>query len=399
MKKFAYEILSFQNLKWQHWILIFSFYLLFHIPVIQKNSYDSNLAVFQAQAFLQGNLNIEHYFWDAAVFEGKYYVCFPPFPSVLLTPVVALLDNAVNTTVISLLISCLSMFLLYQLLTKLMGESAGKLWVFLAFFFGSGYWWVVMTSDHINGFAHVICTCLLLILILELYGKKRPLLIGLLWSLAFLTRQMTIFYGILIIYFLYADQPDKKNAIKNISVAFIAAFVCVTPYFILNDLRFHNFFDSGYQYLIYATPVQERINQYGLFSTKYFLYNFYHLIVKGHNIIFSGNMNLQAMGMDQYGTSILAASPFVIFSYKAQAGIKFKIAIWSTILLILVSILLYHNNGWMQVNTQRFSLDFFPALIVLVALSYNTVLKWLFQSFIIYAIALNILSYLIHSLR
>lgn len=399
MKQFVHEILSFQQLKWQHWILIFSFYLLFHIPVILKSDYNSNLAVMQAQAFLEGNLNIENYFWDASVFEGKYYVCFPPFPAVLVTPLVAMFGNHINTIFLSLLISCLSMYLLYQLLLKLIGDSAGKLWVFLGFFFGSGYWWVVLTSDHINGFAHVVCICLLLMLLLELQGKKRSLVIGVLWALAFLTRQMTIFYGILIIYFLYADQPDKKTAFRNISIAFVTAFVCVFPYFILNYLRFHNFLDTGYQYLIYAAPIQERIDQYGLFSTKYFLYNFYHLLIKGHNLIFSGSMNLQVAGIDQYGTSLLAASPFVIFSFKAQQEFNFKIAFWSTIVLILVSILLYHNNGWMQVNTQRFSLDFFPALLVLIALSYSSIPKWLFKSFILYSIALNFLSFAIHSLR
>lgn len=399
MKKFINEIFSFQNLTWRHWTLILSLYLMLHIPVIMKNAYDSNLAVMQAKAFLQGNLNIENYFWDASVFEDKFYVCFPPFPSILLTPLVGIFGSGVNTIFISLLTSCFSMFLLYKLLNKVMGNSDGKLWVFLAFFFGSGYWWVVLTSDYINGFAHVICTCLLLLLLLELQHKKRPLLLGLLWALAFLTRQMTIFYIILIIYFLYVDQVDKKLAFKKLVSVFVVAGVCVVPYFLFNYLRFHNLFDTGYQYLIYAAPIQERIDQYGLFSTKYFLFNFYHLMLKGHNVIFSGTMNLQITGMDQYGTSILAASPFVIFAYKAQQQIKFKIAFWATILLILSSILLYHNNGWMQVNTQRFALDFFPALVVLIALSYTVIPKWLFKSFIMYAIALNCLSYTIHILR
>ncbi len=399
MKKFINEIFSFHNLTWRHWTFILSLYLMLHIPVIKKNAYDSNLAVFQAKAFLQGNLNIENYFWDASVFENKYYVCFPPFPSALLTPLVGIFGDGVNTILISLLITCISMFLLYKLLSKVMENTDGKLWVFLAFFFGSGYWWVVLTSDYINGFAHVVCTCLLLLLLLELHYKKRPVLLGLLWALAFLTRQMTIFYVILIIYFLYADQSDKKVALKQIAIVFVVAGVCVIPYFVLNYLRFHNLFDTGYQYLIYATPIQERINQYGLFSTKYFIYNFYHLMLKGHNVIFSGSMNLQVAGMDQYGTSILAASPFVIFAYKAQQEIKFKVACWSTILLILSSILLYHNNGWMQVNTQRFALDFFPALFVLIGLSYSAIPKWMFKSFVIYAIALNCLSYTIHILR
>jgi 4-amino-4-deoxy-L-arabinose transferase-like glycosyltransferase len=399
MKKFINEIFSFQDLTWKHWTFILSLYVVLHIPVIKKNAYDSNLAVFQAKAFLQGNLNIENYFADASVFEDKYFVCFPPFPALLLTPLVGIFGGGINTIFISLLITGLNMFLLHKLLNKVLANSDGKLWVFLAFFFGSGYWWVVLTSDYINGFAHVVCTCLLLLILLELQFNKRPIILGLLWALAFLTRQMTIFYIIIIIYFLYADQVNKRVAFKNILLVFTVAGFCVIPYFVFNHLRFHHFLDTGYQYLIYAKHVQERINEYGLFSTQYFIYNFYHLFLKGHNVIFSGSMNLQIVGMDQYGTSLLAASPFVIFAYKAQHEIKFKVAFWCTILLILSSILLYHNNGWMQVNTQRFALDFFPALVVLIGLSYAAVPKWLFKSFVIYSIALNCLSYTIHILR
>lgn len=399
MKRFLNEILSFENLNWRHWILICSLYLVVHIPVIQKNSYQSNLAIFQAEAFLQGNLGIDHYFWDVSVFEGKYYVCFPPLPSIIMTPLVAVFGSLVNSILVSLLFASLSLYLMYALLTRLMADSPGKKWVFVAFFFGSGYWWVVLTSDYINGFAHVICTCLLIMLLIELLGKQRPFLIGLIWSLAFLTRQMTIFYGILIIYFLFLDQPDKKKGTKDMSIVFILFFAFVTPYLLFNYLRFHNFLDSGYNYLIYAAPIQERINNYGLFSTKYFFYNLYHLFLKGHSIIFTGSMNLQPIGMDQYGTSLLAASPYVIFSIKAQNEKKFKIAFWATILSIILSLMFYHNNGWMQVNTQRFSLDFLPALMVLIALSYDRVPSWLFKSFTIYAVGLNILSYIIHGIR
>jgi len=399
MKKFLNEILSFENLKGRHWILIFSLYLVVHIPVIRKNSYQSNLAVFQAEAFLRGHLNIDQYLSDVSVFEGQYYVCFPPLPAIIMTPLVAVFGSMVNSILVSLLFACFSLYLMYALLTKLMADSPGKKWVFVSFFFGSGYWWVVLTSDHINGFAHVICTCLLIMLLIEILGRQRPLVIGLLWSFAFLTRQMTIFYGILIIYFLVIDQPDKKKGIKDMSIAFIMFFAFVTSYLFFNYFRFHAFLDSGYNYLIYAAPVQERINNYGLFSTKYFFYNFYHLFLKGHSIIFSGSMNLQAIGMDQYGTSLLAASPYVIFSIKAQQGKKFKLAFWATILSIMLSILFYHNNGWMQVNTQRFSLDFLPALMVLIALSYDRIPFWLFKLFTIYAVGLNILSFIIHGIR
>jgi hypothetical protein len=36
--------------------------------------------------------------------------------------------------------------------------------------------------------------------------------------------------------------------------------------------------------------------------------------------------------------------------------------------LAIIHMLLFHNNGYAQINCQRFSLDFLPILVILVAL-------------------------------
>jgi hypothetical protein len=62
--------------------------------------------------------------------------------------------------------------------------------------------------------------------------------------------------------------------------------------------------------------------------------------------------------------------------------------------------LLYQNNGWYQVNTQRFSLDFLPALMILVIISFKNTQThfWLLKTFAIYAIVLNLFSFFIHGI-
>jgi hypothetical protein len=399
MKKFLNEILGLKNLTWRHWLLIFMAYFMLNVPILLKNSADTNLAVFQAEAFLNKKLNIEKYFWDASVFEGKNYVSFPPVPSLLMLPLVAVFGIHINSVLVSLLIACLSMMLLYRLLQRLMPDGAGRIWVFSAFFFGSGFWLAMATSDHINGFAHVVCTALLFFLLLELTGKQRPIWIGIFWALSFLTRQMTLFYGFLVLYYLFFDQENKRVAFKNLSIASFVFLALSFLYLTFNYYRFNNFFETGYQYLLYTSTIRERVDHYGIFSIHYFLFNFYHMFIKGHNLIFTGNDQLSIGGMDQYGTSLLAASPFVLFAIKANVKKGLKVALWTTISFILLGILLYHNNGWAQVNAQRFSLDFLPALMILVALSYKYVPSWLFKSFVGYAILLNFFSFLIHGLR
>ena len=59
--------------------------------------------------------------------------------------------------------------------------------------------------------------------------------------------------------------------------------------------------------------------------------------------------------------------------------------------------LFYYNNGWGQINVQRFTLDFLPVLVVLVALSVKNVNKKLFYASIIYSVSVNILSFFVVS--
>jgi len=398
MKKFLREILRFENITWKHWLFIFSIYIIFHTPFLLADTSNTNLAVHQAQGFLEKRLDIPNYYWDAAVFEGKYYVSFPPFPAVVMLPFVALFGSQVSSLLVGILITCFSMFLFEQLLTRIMGNEPSKKWIFLAFFFGSGYWICLLTSHHINGFAHIVCTAMLFLLLLELTGKQRTGLVGLYFGLAFLTRQMTIFYGFIILYYLFINQTDKKAGfIKLLSAAAFFLAVCA-PYLLFNHLRFHNFLDTGYQYLQYqSATIHNRVKEFGLFNIHYFPSNFYHMFLKGHNLIFKGKDLLSLGGIDQFGTSLLMASPFVICSVKARTERYFLVHFWLTILFILMGVLLYHNNGWMQVNAQRFSLDFLPALMVLVALGSKEMPYWLLRAFVIFSIGLNCFSFLVHA--
>jgi hypothetical protein len=75
-----------------------------------------------------------------------------------------------------------------------------------------------------------------------------------------------------------------------------------------------------------------------------------------------------------------------------------KIFAWVTIFTIFTGQLFYHNNGYEQVNTSRFTLDFLPLLIVLMSLGISKLPMWLMKGMISYAIVLNIISFIIHLL-
>ncbi|MCU0384377.1 MAG: glycosyltransferase family 39 protein, partial [Cyclobacteriaceae bacterium] len=295
MKNFVTEILNLESYTWRHWAVLFFSFILVHFYFVIHAEY-SNLAVFQAEAFLKGNLHIAEYFWDVAVYKNQYYVTYPPFPALLLLPSVAIWGNKVNTIFVSLLITCVSIYILYHLLQRYVGNAPIKKWLLAAFFLGSPYWFALLTSDFIYAFAHIVCTALLLLLLYELTGKQRFGLIALYWSMAFMTRQMTIFYGIVILY--YIIHNHKEDAFKRL--VFIATiFIAITGcYLVLNYMRFDSFLETGYSYLNYSGIIKVRVEQDGLFSHQYFLTNFYHMFLKGHNLLFTGDKLLKPGGID-----------------------------------------------------------------------------------------------------
>ena len=57
--------------------------------------------------------------------------------------------------------------------------------------------------------------------------------------------------------------------------------------------------------------------------------------------------------------------------------------------------MLYYNNGWWQINAQRFSLDFVPVLMVLTALGAKQGLGPYWKGAILWSLFLNALAWVL----
>ncbi|RYF81861.1 MAG: hypothetical protein EOO03_16365, partial [Chitinophagaceae bacterium] len=200
MMQYLRRLLLFQNPRPLDWALYFGVFAVLHIPGI-INFYDNdganNAYLRFSESLLQGHFSMPEMpaYDDMIFYQGQHYLPYPPFPSVLLAPFVALFGyKAVNTVVIALVLTCLNFFLFHRILTKLKVEQKYFPWLIAAFFFGTGYWFALFTSHAVYSFAHITsCTCQFL-LINELLGKKRWWLAGIYIGCSFLTRQFTFLY-------------------------------------------------------------------------------------------------------------------------------------------------------------------------------------------------------------
>ena len=397
---------QFESPSISDWIIYFTAFVIIQVPAI-FNFYDNagpnNPYILFAESLLKGELTLSPTMkiGDLVYYQNHYYLPYPPLPSIILLPFVALLGAPhVNTVIIATIMACISLYLMYQIFLRLEISKDYFNWMMLAAFFGTGYWFAIFTSHHVYAFAHITSFMFQLFIINELLGKKRWWLVGIFIGCAFLSRQLTILYilfafGFMV--YLSRNQKERITYMHFLSLcASAGAFILL--YMVYNYLRFGNPLDTGYGHIVYIGVLNERVSQYGVFSAKYFLFNLYSIFIKGFNVEFEGRTYLNIKDMDLWGTSLLSASPFLIASIKAVWPSVLKFSALATVFMILTIQLFYHNNGFHQINTTRFSLDFLPLLLVLTALGARHIPMWLFKGMIGYAIVLNIVSFVIHFL-
>ena len=400
------KLILFDSPSYFDWIIYFLAFIILQIPAIINFYYNDgshNPYIQFAQSLLHGNLNLPPTSdnGDLAFFNGNYYLPYPPLPAIILIPFVVIFGAGhINTVAIATGMACICFYFIYHIFQKLKVDLRYIPWLIAGMIFGTGFWFALFTSHHVYAFAHITSLLFQLLAINEILGRRRWWLVGIFIGCTFLTRQFTLFYVFFALGFMYYLHKKKEDRITIFSVLELLSALAFFVFFYLlyNYLRFGNVLDSGYSHIIFITVLKERVLQYGVFNVRYFLYNLYAMLIKGFNIEFQGKTYLNIKDMDRWGTSLLSASPFLIASVKANWPRMLKISAWCTILLILTGQLFYHNNGFEQINTSRFSLDFLPLLLVLTALGANKIPLWLMKGMIMYAVALNIISFTIHVL-
>jgi hypothetical protein len=369
-------------------LALFAAYSVAPHPDAEVNAY-----ILQARAFLHGRLDLPHYVHDAAVYKGQYYVIHPPFPAALLTPFVAIggpLDAEI--VFLSLSLALISLWLLWRIFRRLGCDPPLCVWLCAAFFLGTGYWFATGFCEGVWYFAHLVAATCLIGAIHEVLGG-RGLQAGLLLGCAFLSRQLSLYAGVFLVGAIWCNSRfsgQTRSRILQLGGLAIGFAVCFALYLYFNWVRFDHPFDTGYDYLNLSSFLKVRVARFGQFHWAYVPYNFTHLFLQGFSLEFQGADMMLLKGMDRFGTSLTFASPFVFFAFRAKEKPLFLLGAWLAIGMSVVHQLFYYNNGFLQYNSHRFTLDFLPIIMVLIALgarksAHNTWLK----AAILYAVLLN----------
>ena len=122
-------------------------------------------------------------------------------------------------------------------------------------------------------------------------------------------------------------------------------------------------------------------------------FNLAYLLFQGPHLIFGGPDNLKYLGVDAAGTALPLASPFLlaVFGAKASEKVPGRLLrmIGIVVALILIPTLFYYNNGYQQINCQRFTLDFLPLLVVPLVLGLKRLGELPWRALVLWSVLLN----------
>jgi hypothetical protein len=307
---------------------------------------------------------------DFSHFGGKWFVVFPPFPALLLLPLVALVQDPerVSDGQFFLWLAGIAPAVLFLALEKLrrFGRSEGSersnVLLSSLFAFGSVYFFCA-EQGTVWYAAHVVGAALAALYLLFALEAERPWLAGLALGLGFATRTPLLFAAPLFVLeawrTLRAERTRLARALFGFSVP-VAAVLALT--LLHNQLRFGDPLEVGYRYLGIAW--QARIEKWGLFSYHYLAKN---LGVALTELPFWTPHGAAPFQINVHGLALWVTTPVYLWLLWPQRRSVPHRALWITTACVALPTLLYQNTGWVQFG-YRFSTDYAVFLFALLAI-------------------------------
>ncbi len=326
--------------------------------------------VYQAQALFEGRLDIDPQVlpnledWACVRDVGgvptrctrplqptdKWYSSFPAFPAVVMLPFVAIHGYQFNDTSFGVLWAALAVALFYSLIRLVANQEAmdedprEHIGLALLLAFGTVFFYCAIRGE-VWFSAEVMGVAFSCLYARNALRARRPVLAGLFFSMAVMTRTPLLFTGIFFV--LEAVAPTRGNRIeelkalsKNFSVvgrklglfAAGAAPVAVLAA-LFNKVRFGSFTEFGHRFF-YENRVNQDIDTLGLFNFDYLARNLDAAFLKLPKLTTSP----WALSYDPWGLSLLLTLPLLVLVFAgAHKPRAYALAVGSAVALLVAS--------------------------------------------------------------
>lgn len=321
-----------------------------------------------ADAFLHGRmwLDFRPGLYDVIIVGERHYVPFAPFPAIALAPLVALTGPAradIFESGINAVLAAGGVGLCWALLGRLGVERLRDRFALVVLYgFSTQILWVT-TRGGVWHTGHLIASILTFLCLIELWGKRRAWLIGLLAGAAFLTRAPLAFAVPFYALLLVDARPLRAVPWARLGALAAGILPAIVFFFAYNQVRFGTPMESGYALATLPGFLEAR-RQLGLFSVAHIPMNLDYFLVHLPFVI----PRFPFLQPDGLGLSVFLTSPGLLFALRADWRDRRTWWLAGATILVLVPTLLYYGGGWLQYG-YRYFLDSVPFVIALCGLA------------------------------
>ena len=323
-----------------------------------------NTYTLQALAWRQGrtylNENVPHL--ELAVYQGRYFVSFPPIPGIPIFLLTYLFGEHVPDGLLILTYAFLSLLILWRLL-EINGfpPSSAAIWAFLICFASS---MLPLTLSGAVWYQAQVLGFLLILGAIERFDAQKPTLGLIFFALSVGCRPFNVLYGpLLIIGFLMKNLKygkQFKSSIVKLLPGIISGLLIAGLYGIYNYIRFDNFLEFGHNHL------PEFSFQGGT------QFSFSHL---GKNLIqyvfaLPFEQTADGLSMKAFGFSLFLSNPILLMMFYWSAiqilrgsAERYQSLVFSFFILHLLALLLHRTFGGYQYGA-RYAVDLIPYAVL-----------------------------------
>lgn len=330
----------------------------------------------EARAWWNGRLELPERQHDTAVSDGLSYSHFPVMFTIIAAGLVPLFGGVPHGFLVAALavpVPLLAYVLFRRLTASSWWGAAGAIGLVM----GTSLWPVLdrtVRSASPYFVNHALATIGLLILLLEFSGRRRVWVAGLGLIIATMSRQMTVAFALPLAWLAWRGGSRDQRASRLGQLAFVGIVVAAVP-LTMNTLKFGHPLTTGYS-LIYTEreddPFARDAKAHGLFSWHFVPRNLWHA-----NLGFPKLHRIEVVGKAEYhlrpsflGTGIWWTTPLLLWLFvdlrRILADPAARVLLVSSA-AIYVALLFFHATGADQRGYNRFSLDYLPALLAIVA--------------------------------
>jgi hypothetical protein len=351
---------------------------------LAARDYDAGRADFfyLADAFLHGRTWLDARLGanDVIPVDGRFYVPFAPFPAVLFMPLVAItgavradeLESGINAV-----LAAGGVGMCWWMLGRIGVERlTDRLWLAVLFGFSTAIL-AITTRGGVWHTGHLVATILTFACLIEVFGRRRAWLIGLLGGFAFLTRAPLAFampfYALLL-------EPGTRGYVAESLGAYVASarqripwgawgllvlgfLPSLLAFFAYNQVRFGTPLESGYA-LATLPPWLELQRARGLFSPVHVPMNVDYLFLHLPSL----RLEFPFLVPDGLGMSVFITSPGLLYALRADWRQPRAWWLAGAVIAVLIPTLLYYGGGWLQYG-YRYFLDSVPFVLALCGLA------------------------------